>query len=121
MESLCFGQTRDIFLEGEKSLVWREGKGGEEKNFASTNFKVRQKLYCLIKTQEEGKPKQKTFLESNPQEHIHVYKPMEGGVNAGVFASIHHRLHSPKNPPPPCPIRHCKNQIAVKNLRVVAQ
>jgi len=49
-------------IAGEKSLVWREGKGGEEKNFASTNFK----------------------------EHIHVYKPMEGGVNAGVFAAPFH-------------------------------
>ena len=106
MESLSFNQALNIFIEGEKSLVWREGKGGEEKNFATTNFKVRQKLYCLIKRKENQK---KTLPIINPdtQEHIHVYKPMEGGVNAGVFASTHHRLHSPKNPPPPCPTHHC--------------
>ena len=54
----------NIFLEGEKNLVWREGKGGEEKNFASTNFKVGQKLYFLIKRKENQN--KKTFLESNP-------------------------------------------------------
>ena len=59
---------------------------------------------------------QKTFLESNPQEHIHVYKPMEGGVNAGVFASTQYGLPSPKNPPPSCPTHHCKNQIIVIGL-----
>ena len=46
---------------------------------------------------------------------------MEEGVNAGAFAFFHNRLHSPKNPPPPCPTHHCKNQIVVKNLRIVAR
>jgi len=49
-------------IAGEASLVWKSSKGGEEKNFSSTNFK----------------------------EHIHVYQPMEGGADAGVFAAPFH-------------------------------
>jgi len=49
-------------IAGDSSLVWKASKGGDAKNFSSTNFK----------------------------EHIHVYKPMEGAADAGVFAAPFH-------------------------------
>ena len=84
-------------VQGDSSLVWKASKGGDAKNFSSTNFKVNTCLLLLrskfyIKRAEDHIVAHNKYNQhwQKHQEHIHVYKPMEGAADAGIFAAPFH-------------------------------
>ena len=78
-------------------MVWKPSKGSEARNFSSTNFKVNidnRHIHIYTYTFRYTYIYTYTYTQhlknTNIQEHIHVYQPMEGGADAGVFAAPFH-------------------------------